>query len=75
MQNVDLDLLVNELWKVYDNDENGYLDKEESKILVKDLFEAQGQKLNNKQLENILQLIDSNGDGKMDKKEIKKLLS
>lgn len=74
MQDISLDELIDEVWKVYDTDGNGYLDKKESKLLFTDIYAAQGQKLDPKELNHIMQLIDANEDGKMDKSELKKIL-
>ena len=75
MKSSELDEIIEEVWKVYDNDNNGYLDKKEARMLFKDIYEAQGQKLDNKELNRIMQIIDSNGDGRMDKHELKKILT
>ena len=75
MNSNELDSLIDEVWKVYDSDNNGYLDKKEAKLLFTDIYEAQGQKLDNKELNRIMQIIDANGDGRMDKSELKKILS
>lgn len=75
MKHDELDELIEEVWKVYDSDSNGYLDKKEARMLFTDIYEAQGQKLDPKELNRIMQLIDANGDGKMEKSELKKILS
>lgn len=70
----ELDGLVDEIWKVYDRDGNGYLDTKEATAMFRDIYESRGEKLNAKELKRIMALVDANGDGRMDKSELKKIL-
>ena len=74
MDDKGLDRLIDEIWKIYDTDQNGYLDKREARLLFKDVYAVRGDRLSFKEMERIMGLIDTNGDGLMDKGEIKSVL-
>ena len=69
-----IDVLITEVWKYYDEDENGYLDREEAKHLFKDIFANMGQKVNEVELKYIMDSVDTDGDQKITQEEFKKLL-
>lgn len=58
---------VEYLWKHYDNDKNGYLEGKELKDFLRDLCAV--DELKGKE-ETVKELIDSNGDGKLDFNEL-----
>ncbi len=66
--------IVNNLWNKYDNDHSGSLDIQEAKKLFTLIFSNEGIDLNNAQHNSIFQAIDMNGDGKISKDEMIKLL-
>lgn len=69
-----IDVLISEVWKFYDEDENGYLDRDEAKHLFKDIFANMGQKVNEVELKYIMDSVDIDGDQKITEEEFKKLL-
>ena len=40
-----LEQMIDDIWDIYDDDGNGYLDKEETKTFVKDIFKPSGDVL------------------------------
>lgn len=74
MKASEIDTVIDQIWRLYDVDGNGYLDKVETKKLITDVFNYNGQILTPTEFERILKMIDTNGDGLMDREELKRLL-
>lgn len=66
--------LVNQIWKSYDDDGNGLLEREESQNLLRDIAVICDDESILQQSDEILALLDSNGDGKLSKEELLSLL-
>ena len=66
--------LVNQIWKSYDDDGNGTLEREESHNLLRDIATICDDQSILNQSEDILNLLDSDGDGKLSKEELITLL-
>lgn len=62
--------VINDIWKIYDKDKNGLLDKSEVLRLLRDLTNNFDDDSIINQAENIINIIDQNGDGKITKKEL-----
>ena len=62
--------LVEQIWKQYDVDGSGTLEKRESEKLLKDIAIVCEDKSIFTQKEQILKFLDTDGDGKLSKDEI-----
>lgn len=66
------------VWLHYDSDQNGFIEAEEVMAILRDLKLTQGEEPTTTGLEGykdfILQCCDENGDGKIEKKELRLLL-
>ena len=62
--------VINDIWKIYDKDGNGNLDKSEILQLLKDISKNFEDSSIMNQAENIMNLLDKDGDGKITKNEL-----
>ncbi|GAV02108.1 hypothetical protein RvY_12712 [Ramazzottius varieornatus] len=66
------------VWKKYDRDLSGFLERGEIKNFLRDLSQQSGKELNDKQLEHYTQqcvdLFDANNDGKLSMGELSRML-
>lgn len=69
-----LDKIFSKIFELYDDDNNGYVDKDELKLLLQDVGEATGDKdllyLTDDRLNMIMNDIDDDGNGKIEKEEL-----
>ncbi|CAK0861899.1 unnamed protein product, partial [Prorocentrum cordatum] len=67
---------MNDLWKRYDSDENGHLDKSEFRVLLEDLLEKQKghRNLSDDVFDECMKVADKNQDGVIQFSEIKDYL-
>lgn len=65
--------MVNEIWVEFDQDDSGTLDKEETRLFLKRIFDMVGLKRNfdNDEFEDFFRSIDLTNDGKISKAEMK----
>lgn len=63
---------VEEIYKQYDTDKSGFLEGNEIVSVVNDVFFSLGQKkqVTNDDVKRIMQVIDTNNDGKISKDEL-----
>ena len=63
---------VNQIWVEYDDDENGWLDKEEMRAFVQDMLVECGLITNytDNDFERVFTQFDTDGDGKISKPEM-----
>ena len=64
----------NQLWDIYDRNENGYLEPDEAADLFSDLFSWNRKETPNNRYQTMFNLMDANGDGKISKAELKKVI-
>ena len=69
-----IDSLIDEVWDLYDHDQNGLLDRKEAKNLFSDIFNAMGDNLNKTQQDFMFRQIDTDADGTLSKWEFKEML-
>ena len=55
---------VKKIWRLYDKDDNGFLDKEELRNVINDLNAFMF--FTEKEIEDLIRITDKNGDGKID---------
>lgn len=66
---------IDEIYRRYDADENGDLDKEEAKKFLKDLYiEVNGCQPEDHTIEGTYKMIDESGDGRIQKEELKEYI-
>ena len=65
---------VNDIFIIYDKDNSTALELHEAKNFFTDLFEQMGEKIPDNAHEIILNNIDRNGDGKLDRDELFQIL-
>ena len=70
MNKAQIKIMVDQFWEKYDKNKNGKLEIKEAKSFLKELFEDNADKLNDKELKIIFNEIDENCDGKLSKGEI-----
>ena len=62
---------VDDLWQQYDTDDNGCLDKQETKRFIREtLKEMGGQEFTDEEFETIFQEFDKDGNGTIEKDEM-----
>ena len=63
---------VDEIWSKYDDDNNGYLDKEETKAFVKDTLSdmSDGAGFNDDDFDQCFKEFDKDGSGTIEKTEM-----
>ena len=69
-----LDMILEEIWQVYDSDRSGYLEINEIEQMLSDIFTQTNKKISSDQMKIILSIIDQDGDGRVEKNELKTLL-
>lgn len=74
MNKVEANRLVNDIWKTYDKDHSGELDKKECVKLLKDISEVCHDWTIFEQSETIIGYLDKDNSGTLSKKEFVKLL-
>ena len=66
---------IDEIYRRYDADENGVLDKDEAKKFLKDLYiEVNGSEPDKHTIEGTYKMIDESGDGVIQKGELKEYI-
>ena len=66
-----------DIFKTYDRDSSGFLDKKESKMLVQEMLSNLGLRsegLKDQEFDQIFEKFDKNGDGVIQKAEVKDLV-
>ena len=72
----DLNAIINknveDIWDQYDKDGNGYLDKNEAKLLVLDSLKLMGEstQIDQKEFDEVFKMFDKDGNGTIDKGEM-----
>ena len=66
--------IVEIIWKHFDTDQNGYLDTEEAKEFFEFLCSQNNTEYSTKTLDNIFSVIDENGDDRISREEVIKML-
>ena len=63
---------VDDIWDQYDKDGNGYLDKNEAKLLVLDSLKLMGEntQIDQKEFDEVFKMFDKDGNGTIDKGEM-----
>ena len=61
---------VEEIWKKYDKDSNGYLDKSEMKVFIKDTMCELGEEFPEEIFESVFKMYDANHDEKISREEM-----
>lgn len=69
-----LDKILEEIWLIYDTDRSGYLELDEMERMLSDIFMQTNKQITQEQMKIILSIIDENGDGRVEKNELKVLL-
>lgn len=69
-----LDKIIDHIWAVYDTDHSGYLETNELERMLSDIFTQTHKRINKDQMTMILSMLDVNGDGKVEKEELKEML-
>ena len=67
--------VIDQIWPELDKDKTGYLDSNETSILLKQVFKVLNIPYNSETEKKIFDLIDSNDDNKISKQELKDALS
>lgn len=62
------------LWPLYDINKNGYLEKDEAKLLFTDIFEQFGRMIDGNLLDNVLKAVDEDENDIISKEEFNDLL-
>lgn len=62
------------LWPLYDTNKNGYLEKDEAKLLFTDIFEQFGRIIDGNLLDNVLRAVDEDENDIISKEEFNDLL-
>ena len=75
MSEEELAMLIDEIWELYDEDGNGVLDSDEVGLFLNDLFQMFGELINDGHRNQILDVIDQNRDGQINKNELTLLFS
>lgn len=69
-----LDKIIDHIWYIYDTDHSGYLEVNELEIMLSDVFVQNHKKFTKEQMAIILSMLDENGDGRVEKEELKEIL-
>ena len=71
-----LKVQVDEIWRKYDDDGNGTLDRDEMKTYMQDMLLQMGsyENFNEAEYERIFESFDTDGDGTISKEEMKDFL-
>lgn len=75
MSEEELKMLIDEIWELYDEDGNGVLDPYEVKQFLSDMFLMFGEFIDEGHQNQILDIIDKNRDGQINKNELTLLFS
>ena len=75
MSRKQIDKVIDQLWTRYDADRSGYLERAEAHRMLADIFKVEGRNMSKAQMGTIIAIIDSDGDGRVDKSELKALLA
>ena len=70
MSEEELTMLIDEIWELYDEDGNGVLDTYEVRNLLSDMFLMFGELIDEGHQNQILDIIDQNRDGQINKDEL-----
>ena len=70
----DIECAVDEIFGHYDSDGSGYLEKGEANKFITDLFAHMGKNIGESGRKYVLEQVDSSGDGKISKDELKDLI-
>ena len=70
----EIDEAVDAIFKHYDVDGNGTLDKDEAKVFFTELFESVGDSMPKEAHPLIMEEIDANGDGELSREELKTIM-
>ena len=66
---------VNKIFKDYDKDGNGTLNRKEARLFIKDLFKMMGKPISSQGEIYVIEMLDQNNDGIISKAELIKMLS
>lgn len=69
-----LDKIIDHIWQVYDTDHSGYLETDELERMLSDIFTQTHKRISKEQMHIILSMLDVNGDGRVEKDELKNML-
>ena len=67
--------IVDHLIDAYDIDKDGQLSKKEAKAMFVDIYRSQGDKLNKKEIQRFMRLIDVDKNHKLDRPKLRRLFS
>ena len=69
-----LDKIIDHVWSVYDTDRSGFLERNELERMLTDIFTQTNKRITKEQMVIILSMLDVNGDGRVEKEELKEML-
>lgn len=69
-----LDCIIEHIWTTYDTDKSGYLEANEIETMLTDIFKQTKHRVSNEHIKIFLSVLDSNGDGRIEKNELRELL-
>lgn len=65
---------ADEYFRIYDKNNNGVLEEDETVLFLNQFFQSVGRNINAETLNQVKNIVDSNGDGKISKEELIQIL-